>query len=169
MGAVRKADFYYGSLLSCFVNNGLAPAIIEPGDSRRIYKIATNKGDFQIYAKYVSAPIKRQRTDVQLWQFIFSPDEVEFIRKHEDTNHTLFFVLICGQERMQDSEIAILTLNETKDCLDVNYDRESYRITIKYEKGTHGLKAYGTGRADLLEGRDNTIRVSRDFFSYFLN
>ena len=45
MGAVRKADFYFGSMLSCLINNGLAPAIIEPGDSRRIYKLTTDNGD----------------------------------------------------------------------------------------------------------------------------
>jgi len=167
MGAVRKADFYYGSLLSCFVNNGLAPAIIEPGDSRRIYKITTDNGDYQIYAKYVSAPLKRQKTDIQLWQFVFSRDEVDFIRKYEENNKTLYFALICGQERLQDSELAILSLDEVKDCLDVDYDRESYRITIKCERGAHGLKAYGTGRADLLEEKDNTIRISRDLLSYF--
>ncbi|MFS0567210.1 hypothetical protein [Brevibacillus invocatus] len=166
MGALRKADFYYGSLLSCFVNNGLAPAIIEPGETRRIYKLATNDGDFQIYAKYVSAPLPRQKTDARLWQFIYSPEEVGYIREYKEINTTLYFAQICGQERMQDSEIAILSLDQVKDCLDVHYDRESYRITIKSEKGTHGLKAYGTGRSDLLEGRDNTLRISRDLFSY---
>ncbi|WP_340673624.1 hypothetical protein [Brevibacillus agri] len=167
MGALRKADFYYGSLLSCFVNRGLAPAIIEPGESRRIYKLATNDGDFRIYAKYVSASLPRQKNDVRLWQFIFSPEEVEYIREYKEIKTTLYFALICGQERMQDSEIAILSLDQVKDCLDVHYGRESYRITIKREKGTHGLKVWGTGRADLLDGKDNTIRIPRDLFSCF--
>jgi len=167
MGAVRKADFYYGSMLSCFINNGLAPAIIEPGDSRRIYKMTTDNGDYQIYAKYVSSPLRRQKKDAQLWQFIFSPDEVEYFRKYKENGTKLYFVLICGCDKLQDSEIAILSLDEVKDCLDIDYDRESYRITIKWEKGIHGLKAYGTGRADILDGKDNTIRISRDMLSYF--
>ncbi len=167
MGVVRKADFYFGSMLSCFINNGLAPAIIEPGESRRIYKMTTNNGDYQIYAKYVSAPIRRQKLDVQLWQFIFSPDEVDFIRQFREDTTKLFFVLICGRTRLQDSEIAILSLDEVRDCLDVDYSRDSYRITIKWEKAIHGLKAYGTGRADILDGRENTIRISRDMLSYF--
>lgn len=166
MGAVRKADFYYGSMLSCLINNGLAPAIIEPGDSRRIYKMMTDNGDYQIYAKYVSSPLRRQKKDAQLWQFIFSPDEVEYIRSYVG-NGKLYFVLICGRDKLQDSEIAILSLDEVRDCLDVDYDRESYRITIRWEKGTHGLKAYGTGRADILDGKDNTIRIPRDILSYF--
>jgi len=167
MGAVRKADFYYGSMLSCFINNGLAPAIIEPGDSRRIYKLTTDSGDYQLYAKYVSSPLRRQKKDAQLWQFNFNPEEVKYIRNYKENGLKLYFILICGQKKLQNSEIAILSLEEAKDCLDVDYERERYRITIKWEKGIHGLKAYGTGRADILNGRDNTIRISRDISSYF--
>ena len=89
MGAVRKADFYFGSMLSCLINNGLAPAIIEPGDSRRIYKLSTDNGDYQLYAKYVSSPSRRQKKDAQLWQFIFSPDEVKYIRNYQDNGQKL--------------------------------------------------------------------------------
>lgn len=39
--------------------------------------------------------------------------------------------------------------------------------TFRWERGIHGLKAYGTGRADILNGRDNTIRIPRDIASYF--
>ncbi|MGG0936980.1 hypothetical protein ABHN11_12830 [Brevibacillus centrosporus] len=167
MSIVRKADFYFGSMLSGLINNGLAPAIIEPGESRRIYSIATDKGDYLVYAKYVSAPLKRQNKETQLWQFVFSPDEIDYIQNFEENNKSIYFALICGQERLQDSEIAILTLGEAKDCLDLKFKRDSYRITIKSEKGIHGLKAYGTGRADILDGKDNTIRVPRDMLACF--
>lgn len=143
VGVVRKADFYYGSMLSCLINNGLAPAIIERGDSRRRYSLVTNKGEYNIYAKYVSAPIKRQNKDTQLWQFIFSREEVEDIKNYEENENgkKLYFVLICGREKLQDSEIAILSLDEAKDCLDIDYERENYRITIKWEKACPPLPA----------------------------
>lgn len=51
---LAKADFYYGAFLSQLVNNWFAPAIIEHSDKRRIYKLATNYGDFKVYTKYVS-------------------------------------------------------------------------------------------------------------------
>lgn len=51
---LAKADFYYGAFLSQLVNNWFAPAIIENSDKRRIYKLATNYGDFKVYTKYVS-------------------------------------------------------------------------------------------------------------------
>jgi hypothetical protein len=169
MGFLRKADFYYGAMLSCMINNGLAPAIIEPGDSRRIYSLTTNNGDYQIYAKYVSAPLKRQKKDVQLWQFTFLPDEIKFIKDNKEANKKLYFVLICGQKTLQNSEIALLSLDEVKECLDFDYYRDSYRITVRREKGIHGLKVYGTGRADIRDGKDNTIRIPRDILTFFID
>lgn len=154
-------------MLSCLINSGLTPAIIEPGDKRRIYNLGTDNGDYKIYAKYASSPTRRKKKEGQLWQFSFSTEEIQFIRNYDGNGKRLYFVLICGRDKLQNSEIAILSLEEVKDCLDVDFDRESYRIVIKLEKGTHGLKAYGTGRADILNGRDNTIRLRRDILSYF--
>jgi hypothetical protein len=51
--------------------------------------------------------------------------------------------------------------------LDIYYERDNYRITVKREKGIHGLKVYGTGRADILNGKDNTIRILRDILTFF--
>jgi len=166
MGVVRKADFYYGSMLSCFINSGLKPAIFENGNDRRIYDITTNSGDYKIYAKYISVPsnINRKNKDKRLWHFSFLPEEVEYFKNYHENNKKLYLVLICGQEKLQDSEIAILTLSEAKKCLDVDYIRPSHRISIIWEKGSHGLKAYGTG----IDGKENAIRISRDISSYFL-
>ena len=77
MGAVRKADFYFGAMLSCLINEGWAPAIIEPGDSSRVYSITTDFGDFQIYAKYKSNGSGSQ--DTHSWHFQFTPDEIRKI------------------------------------------------------------------------------------------
>lgn len=51
---LAKADFYYGAFLSQLVNSGFASAIIENSDKRRIYKLATDYGDFKVYTKYLS-------------------------------------------------------------------------------------------------------------------
>ena len=61
MSILRKADFYYGAMLSCLINNGLAPMIIEPGDSRRIYSLTTNNDDYKIYAKLCIQAFKKAK------------------------------------------------------------------------------------------------------------
>ncbi|EPZ47369.1 hypothetical protein [Alicyclobacillus acidoterrestris] len=163
MGVLRRADFYYGSMLSYLINRGLAPAIIEPGEDRRIYSLSTNHGDFQIYAKYLSVPARRQGSGVKIWNFSFTPDEVKSIKEHLDGWGNMYFALICGQERLQDSEIAFVSLSQALECLDLGYKRDSHRISIRWERGLHGLKVYGTGISDI-----NAIRVSRDALTEYM-
>lgn len=95
-------------------------------------------------------------------------DEIELIRKVSESNKRCYFALVCGKKEFKGSEIALLSLSDARDCLDFDYVRDSYRITIRSEKGKHGLGAYGIGRADKLDGRDKTIRVPRDILSFFL-
>jgi len=162
MTTIRKADFYYGSLLSVFINNGMAPAIVEPGENRRIYSVTTDQGEYEIYTKYVSTPGTRKNNHTRTWTFSFSTEELERIKQYQDNGSKYAFAFVCGQHnKMQNSEIAILTLEQAKDCLDIGFQRENHRITIKSVKGKQGLRVYGTGRADQLNGKDNTLRIKR--------
>lgn len=150
----------------------MTPAIVEPGDHRRIYKVMTNNGNHKIYSKYVSSPSKRKNHGSRLWQFIFTSDEIQMINAYDDTPQCkVLFALICGvQDKIQDSEIVILSLSEAKTCLGLNreaFTTNTYRISIKSEKGIHGLKAYGSGRADRLNGEDHTLRISREMLTKF--
>ncbi len=163
MTTIRKADFYYGSLLSVFINNGMAPAIVEPGENRRIYSVTTDEGEYEIYTKYASMPGKRKNKHTKIWTFSFSTEEMERIKQYRDNGKKYAFAFVCGQHnKMQDSEIAILTLEQAQDCLDIDFQRENHRITVKAIKGRRGLGVYGTGRADQLNGKDNTLRIKRD-------
>lgn len=167
MPKLTKADFYYGSLLSLMLSNGVKPALFEENEDRRIYSFATNKGDYLLYMKYVSSPTKRENKDVQLWQFNFSEDEVNRIKelKEKEQGKELLFALICGKQELKDSEIAVLKFDEVIDCLGINNDKninESFRISIRYEKNAKGLRVYGNGRDEKINGKDNTIRIERD-------
>jgi len=162
MTKIRKADFYYGSLLSVFINNGIAPAIVEPGENRRIYSVTTDQGEYEIYTKYASMPAKRKNEHIKIWTFSFSAEEVERIKQYRDNGKKCVFAFICGaHDKMQNSEIAVLTLEQAKDCLDLDFKRDSHRITVKAIKGLQGLRVYGTGRSDQLNGKDNTLRIRR--------
>ncbi|SFP36910.1 hypothetical protein [Salibacterium halotolerans] len=162
MSTIRKADFYYGSLLSVLVNNEVAPAIVHPSDDpRRIYSVTTNNGDFEIYSKYVTEPGDRQKNNSKLWNFNFSKEEVQSINQYKSEDKTVLFALLCGQHhKLQDSEIAVLTLEQAKDCLDSAYLRENHRIAVKTEHNKPDLRVYGTGRSD-----ENRIRIKRFDFS----
>ena len=122
MSTIRKADFYYGSLLSVLINNGVAPAIVSPGEeNRRIYSMTTDEATYEIYTKYASSPSSRMNTNAKLWSFSFSNDEIEMIKQYENNGKKYLFALICGDhDKMQDSEIAVLSLSQAKDCLDID-------------------------------------------------
>ena len=161
MCKAHKSDFYYGSFLSQLINNGKTPAIVESEDRRSIYSLTTDKGNYTIYSKYVSTP--RGRDNSCLWNFIFTKDEVEAIKHYKDNGRKFLFALICGKKRLQESEFAVLTLDEARDCLGFNYTTDTYRLTIKYEKRRKGLGLYGTSRSDRNhDGSDNTLRISRE-------
>jgi len=149
-------------LLSVFINNGIAPAIIEAGDERRIYSVTTNQGEYEIYTKYVSMPAKRKDEGNKMWTFSFSSKELQTIEKYQNNGKNHVFALICGvHEKMQNSEIAVLTLEEVKDCLDPSLKRKNHRIVVRVGKRQRNLRVYGTGRADQLNGKDNTLQIRR--------
>lgn len=166
MGVLNKADFYYGALLSELINSGFAPAIFEKGDIRRIYSLSNDHGDFVIYAKYASNTSSQNSHTIR-WQFSFTDDELDRIRSFYKSPKQHYFAFICGVNELKGSEIAILPLAETMECLGLGHHKPPLRITIKSAKGKRGLGVYGTGRADKIDGKPNWIRVPRDIISCF--
>lgn len=149
------------------LSNGVRPALFEENEDRRIYSFTTNKGDYLLYMKYVSAPTKRENKEVQLWQFNFSEDEVQKIKELEEKERgkELLFAFICGKQELKESEIVILNFYEIVDCLGLKNNTkmsESYRISIRYEKNAKALRVYGNGRDEKVNGKDNTLKIERD-------
>nr|WP_216367375.1 hypothetical protein [Anoxybacillus sp. EFIL] len=171
LGGIRvtticKADYYYGALLSVLVNGGLAPALFEKeNESRQIYTVTTNKDSYIIYAKYHTTP---SGSEDFTWSFTFSDNEIqEIINVHQNhSDKTLIFAFICGQKQVSDNNqiIAIVRWDEFVACVDVNkqQSRGTPRLSVKVIKGSPRFRIYGSKRADLLDGKDNTIRIERN-------
>lgn len=99
------------------------------------------------------------------WSFSFSESELAEIRQLEDENGKLLLAFVCISE-IEDSfksELALLYPGELKECIYMDEKNDgAQRLNIKYKKGTRGLSAYGSKRADLLNEKNNTIRIERD-------
>ena len=54
MAELKTSDFYYGAILSHFVNNGICPVLLEAGKDRQLYEFMTDNRDFVLFAKYRS-------------------------------------------------------------------------------------------------------------------
>nr|WP_255706922.1 MULTISPECIES: hypothetical protein [unclassified Anoxybacillus] len=163
---ICKADYYYGALLSALVNGGLAPALFEKeNDSRQIYTVTTNKASYIIYTKYLTTP---SGSEDFTWSFTFSDNEIqEIINVHQgNPDKMLIFAFICGQKQISDSNqiIAIVHWDEFVACVDVNkkQSRGTPRLSVKAVKGSPRFRIYGSKRADMLDGKDNTIRIERN-------
>lgn len=132
------------------------PSLFDKTSSRRIYKLETNNSrESFYYVKYASAKKKN-------WVFNFTLEEVKKLEELYAVNFRVKLVLICLKEGLVGCEMAIINYDKAMDCLGVYLGVKTYRVNIKAIDGKHGLRMYGSGRSDMIDGKDNTLRVDRN-------
>lgn len=172
MGVLQACDFYYGAFLSALLNYaGKKPSLFDgvPQEkNRRVYCLTTQNShqDYIIYTKYVKNN-KNKKADLRHWIFTFTPEELQKTIVLKEQGYNLKFAFICAQEDLKDYKDCELALVDYKDVLECTGIKKgikgkSYRINIKALNGKHGLRMYGSGRNDKIDGRDNTVPVRRD-------
>lgn len=93
--------------------------------------------------------------------FNFNPVEIKRLQNLYRVKGNVKVVLICVKEGFADSELAIINYEDAMDCLGVDAGVKAHRINIKAYNKKHGLRMYGSGRSDKLNGKDNTLKVTR--------
>lgn len=175
--ALKTFDFYYGAFLSALLNYGKQkPSLFDvpPTDSRRVYRLTTENtaNDYIIFAKFVMA--RDNKTEkFEHWIFKFSESEIRLLTDlHQELSHVKL-ALICGKSDLKDCELALLDYDTAMDCLGIEKGVKSRTINIKHFKrskrgdgaskqGKNGLRAFGSGRDEKIDGKDNTIIIPRD-------
>src|SRR5690606_18846339 len=122
-------------------------------DNKRIYKLTTNFGDYIVYTKYLSKQSNKGQN--KLWHFPFNFDEMNRILQDESIN---MFAFICGVKDLVDSEVVILSREQFKQCIGINFMVDNRRISIKSEKGVRNYLVYGTG----IELKNNPLKVTKN-------
>ncbi|GMO01560.1 hypothetical protein PthstB1num2_36000 [Parageobacillus thermoglucosidasius] len=78
----------------------------------------------------------------------------------------MIFAFICGQKQLSDYNqvIAIVYWDEFLECVDIEKEqiRGTARLSVKAVKGSPWLRLYGSKRTDMLDGKDNTIKIERN-------
>lgn len=163
MCKLKAADFYYGAFLSALLNTpGGRPSLFDETGSRRIYRLETNNnGECYYFAKYVAAQKNKTET-FNHWIFNFTPAEINKMQEMHQEKGQVKVVLICVKDGFSDSELAVIGYKEAMDCLGVDSGVTPYRINIKAYQKKHGLRMYGSGRSDKINGKDNTLPVPRN-------
>lgn len=162
MCKLKAVDFYYGSFLSALLNTpGGRPSLFDATDSRRIYRLETNNNEeCYFFAKYVYE-VKNKTDRFSHWAFPFTEAEIAKLQELHEEKGRVKLVLICVKEGFKNSELAIVEYDDAMDCLGVDRGVSPYRISVKAIEGKHGLRVYGSGRSDKMNGKDNTLHISR--------
>lgn len=163
MGAFKKADYYYGALLSLLMNNGMKPALFEKEnyDDRKRYTVTTNNGEYEFYCKYMSNPTGK---DDLTWSFNFTDKECKEISSLLKLEKKIIFALICTQKDLTSTkqEVALVYKDEFVKCVELKtYKDSAPRLSVKMTKFSNYLKIYGNKRADKIGKVDNTIKIER--------
>jgi hypothetical protein len=146
---LKVADFYYGAVLSLLFNTGVDPALVESSNSRQIYDFTTDNVDFRIFIKYRTRGRLGVGGNYRSWQFTFSNTDLEEMFRFIKEDRNLLLALVCGEEKLNESEYAVLNSEEIKQCL--GNDKTS--ITISRLKGE---KAF---RISIGGGRDSSLKI----------
>jgi len=156
MPVFTKADFYYGAFLSLLINRDLNPVLIDNDRDlkRRRYSVITNIDSFEFYCKYSTSPsINKTR-----WDFPFSPNETDVLIDLVTNGVDLTFAFICYDKNEKAQELAIVSLNEFLQCVELNtYKDSTPRFSLVTRKHSPYIFIYGNKLSD-----NNALAIKRN-------
>jgi hypothetical protein len=161
---INKIDYFCGAFLSFLITNGITPALIETGEKSKIVKFGTDLDDYKVYIKYSTTCKTNDKKNIRKWDITFTNKEMDILQEFLEQKRKHFFVLVCADSRMRETEIAVLDLHDGLKCLGNDPVNKKRRISVIHKKGSPYIKCYGTAR-DEEEG----VRIYKDYQRYFMN
>ncbi|ADG81933.1 hypothetical protein [Thermincola potens] len=149
MSKFKVTDFYYGAVLSMLINRGITPALVESNNDRQVYDFSTDNDDFRLFIKYRAQGRISKNGDYRSWQFVFTAEDISKISEYLGKNRNLLLALVCGAEKLDESELAVIQPEEIQRCFECG--KTSLTISrIKREKAF---------RISIGGGRSNSIKI----------
>ena len=149
MSSLKESDFYYGSVLAKLFSRKISIALVEGSNDRQIYDLTTNKGQFRLFAKYRSES-RAGADDLKSWTFHFSDSDVKEITSYVEEGYNIKLALVCGDDPLRTSELAVLNAQDIQDCL---LSREKNSLTVGRKKHERKYRIHVGG------GRDNAVQI----------
>jgi len=165
MGRINRTDYFCGAFLSYLISNNVEPTLFDAVDKSKVVNFTQKNRDYNVYLKYVSTCKESKVADKEqtLWNVTFSLAENTYIRtKFKQDNRENKVVLVCAKPNLQDTCVAVLSLDDALECLGDDNINKQRRISVKYKKGAHNLECYGTAVRDT-----KAKKVKHDFDEYF--
>ena len=148
MSKIKVADFYYGAVLSMLFSHGIKPALVENGTDRRIFDFTTDKNNFRLFVKYRAKKNDTKKDGYSSWVFTITEDRSE-LQSYIDSNMNIIVALVCGEENLGDSQLAVLDAEQIHQILDNN--KTTINVTIN-----KGERAF---RIQVDRSREDGIKV----------
>lgn len=122
--------------------------LVEQGKDRQLYQLATDHGDFKLFAKYRSKP-STINEDYISWSFVFTDSDVEELSVMVRNQENLIVGLVCATEDSTRNQVAFLQKNDIIEL----FAAGKGSLTIGHQKGEHYFKI------KMLGGRENDRRI----------
>jgi|LSQX01.2.fsa_nt_gb hypothetical protein len=82
--------------------------------SRQIYDFTTDNTNFRLFIKYRTKRRLGKNGNYHSWHFTFSKDDLDEIFGFLDEEYNLLLALVCGEEKLYESEYAVLNSEKNK-------------------------------------------------------
>lgn len=165
MAKVNKVDYYCGAFLSYLIMNKVEPTLFSVTEKSKVVDFLLKNTDYNAFVKYAAAPTpsKLKGKDYTRWDFIFSKSEREYLFNNFcKENHNNIVVLVCANKDSKNTYFAVLSYEQTVNCLGNDEVNKSYRIAVKHQKSSKYSYCYGTAKAD-----NNAEKILFDTDNYF--
>jgi len=97
-----------------------------------------------------------KKDNYRSWQFTFSKEDLDEIFRYLDEKYNLLLALVCGEEKLHESEYAVLNSEEIKQC----FGNNKTSITISRIKGEKAFRiSIGGGRSKSIKIPSNRLTV----------
>lgn len=130
MKTLNQYYFYYGAILNAIFERNIdaSPTLLEVTDKRGIYRIITNtsKKEYIAFCKYAFQ--QENKSTYKSWKFAFSDEDKRILNEYYEKNFPIFIYFLCGNKKLNLSEIAICSYEE------YSVVKDKQTITIGKEK-----------------------------------
>ena len=163
---IATKNYHHGLLLMKMCAAGKSPRELDTsgmGISSPVYWLPSDgEGKGQAYiAKRVKAG-KSVSGRYDRWSYVFTDKEVRDLVKLHDAEYDAFVCLV-GFVEDGEPEMAFISYKDAIDCLGVKLGTRGTRsISVRRAPRGKYLRLHGSGRADKIGGKDNSIPVKRN-------
>lgn len=146
---IKDIELFHGAVLTRLMRKDRPVALkmfeFNADEYRSAYILTDDDGDKPLYIKHSKGtkPPKRYK---KAWQFTFSNEHLQEIKKLAGDFGKVYIVLVCGAKTIgaNDTYTALLTYDELKQYIDVTGNDGQQRVNIGDKGGKNYLRVWGS-------------------------